>query len=222
MGQTAIRSFYDFDDMHISALSEIGNIGSGHAVTALSTMLAQPVNMSIPSVSIVSNNEVYESLGRSDFNMVRIELALSGEMTGSIMLLMPDRVACVLAGTLIGSELDDISQIDELGFSALMELSNIMCASFVNAIVDMTGMNIDISPPTLTTDKLRSIMSQPSGFLPSTNDMTGERFSLYIKNELELSGKTTPANVLLFPDMQSLNNLIAALEISQEWLNYAD
>ncbi len=212
MEQAAIKSFQDFNDMHISALSEIGNIGSGHAVTALSTMLAQPVNMSTPFVRIASHDEAYESLGCPDSKMVSLLLALSGEMTGMIILLMPESIACVLAGTLIGLDVHEFSQLDELGFSALMELANIMCASFVNAIVDMTGMCIDISPPTLTTDTLSSVMRQSAGLFPSTSNTSGD-FFLYIKNELELSGKITPANVLLFPDMQSLNNLMAALDI---------
>ncbi len=165
MEQAVIRSYHDLDDMHISALSEIGNIGSGHAVTALSTMLAQPVNMSTPFVGLISHNEAYETLGNPDGLVVNLSLALNGDMTGVIMLLMPEQVACILAGMLIGVDLDDISQIDELGFSALMELSNIMCASFVNAIVDMTGMSIDISPPALVTDKLCSVMGQLAGAL---------------------------------------------------------
>ncbi len=212
MEQLAIKSFHDFDDMHISALSEIGNIGSGHAVTALSTMLAQPVNMSAPYVGIVSHSEIYESLGDPDSMMVGLFLTLKGEMTGAIMLLMPESVACVLVGILMSAYVEDISQIDEIGFSALTEIANIMCASFINAIVDMTGMNIDISIPTLTIDKLSSVMRQPAGLTTSTGDENSDLF-LYIKNELELSGKVTPANVLLFPDMKSLNNLMSALDI---------
>ncbi len=212
MEQSATKSFYDFNEMHISALSEIGNIGSGHAVTALSTMLAQPVNMSTPFVGIIRRNEAYKSLGDKDSAMVSLLLSLNGEMTGMIMLLMPEHIACVLAGMLIGSEVADISQIDELGLSALMEVSNIMCASFVNAISDMTGMNIDISPPTLMTDKLHSIMERPAALFPIASEAAADSF-LYIKNELELSGRKTPANVLLLPDMKSLNNLLSALDI---------
>ncbi len=212
MAQAAIRSFYDFNDMHISALSEIGNIGSGHAVTALSTMLAQQVNMSTPYVGIVSHDEAFESLGSTDSMMVGILLALKGEITGAIMLLMPENIACVLVGMLLGAPTEDISQIDEIGFSALMEVSNIMCASFINAIADMTGMHIDISTPTLMIDKLCSVMRQQVGLFPTAKETPSDRF-LFIKNELELSGKITPANVLLFPDMKSLNNLISVLDI---------
>ncbi len=127
------------------------------------------------------------------------------------MLLLPENVACDLVGLLLDSDIQKLSDIDEIGFSALMEVSNIMCASFVNAIAEMTGLNIDITPPALVTDKLRIVMKQPA--VNYLFDKTGDLF-LYIKNELEISGKKTSANVLLLPDLKSLNKLISALGIN--------
>jgi chemotaxis protein CheC len=204
----AIQSFSDLTEMHISILSEIGNIGSGNAATSLSQMLAQPVNMSTPEVGIASYDEAYEKLGGPEAIMVGLVLTFTGDMSGMIMLLLPDDVACNLINMVAFTDLKHYSEIDEMGISALREISNIMAASFVNAISGMTGMFLDISTPSFTIDMLGAMMSLPASYFASIGDLF-----MFIKNELEISGHKTPANLLLMPDMESLDKLMAALGI---------
>lgn len=201
-----IKSFSDLTEMHISVLSEIGNIGSGNATTALSQMLSQPVDMSTPEVGIANYNEAYEKLGGAETIMVGLVLMLSGDMSGMMMLLLPGDVACNLVNTLACTDFKDYTEIDEMGFSAISEIANIMSGSFVNAIADMTGMFIDISPPSFTVDMLGAMMSLPASYFAEIGDML-----MYIKNDLEISGKKTPANILLLPDMESLDKLMSTL-----------
>ncbi|MCL2068653.1 MAG: chemotaxis protein CheC [Oscillospiraceae bacterium] len=203
-----IRSFSDLSEMHVSVLSEIGNIGSGNASTALSSMLDRPVNMSTPEVGIANYNEAYEKLGGAETVMAGLVLTLSNDMSGMIMFLVPCEVACELINILMYTELEDYTEIDEMGFSAMSEIANIMAGAFVNAIADMTGMVIDISPPSSTVDMLGAMMSLPASYFAEIGDLF-----MYIKNEIEISGKKTPANILLLPDMPSLDKLMAVLGI---------
>ena len=131
-----------------------------------------------------------------------------GDMDGLIMFLLPGDVACVLVKMLTSADINDCSEIDEMGFSAIQEVANIMSASFVNAIADMTGLTIDISPPSYTMDMLGAMLSLPACYFAEIGDLF-----MFIKNELEISGKKTPANLLLMPDMNSLNKLMSALGI---------
>ncbi|MCL2013319.1 MAG: chemotaxis protein CheC, partial [Cystobacterineae bacterium] len=114
-------------------------------------------------------------------------------------------------GTVQNSYATEIScheEIDEMGFSAINELSNIMSASFVGAIADMSELAIDISPPEATLDMLGSIMSVPSIYFAKMSDSL-----LLIQSELEVAGKTTKTSVLLLPDMPSLEKLMTSLGI---------
>jgi len=204
----SIQSFSDLNEMHISVLSEIGNIGSGNAATALSQMLAQPIELSTPEVGIANYNEAYEKLGGAETIMVGLVLTLAGDMNGMIMFLMPGEIACSLINMVAYTDIKDYTEIDELGFSAISELSNIMSASFVNAIADMSGMVIDISPPSYTMDMLGAMLSLPASYYASIGDLF-----MYIKNDLSISGKKTQIDILLLPDMKSLNKLMASLGI---------
>jgi len=109
---------------------------------------------------------------------------------------------------LMFTEITSHEEIDEMGYSVINECSNIMSASFVTAVAEMTDMVIDISPPEATLDMLGSIMSVPSISFADIGDSL-----LFMKNDLEIDGKKTSANVLLLPDMPSLGKLMASLGI---------
>ncbi len=53
----------NLNNMMIDVLGEIANIGSGNAITALSSMLSKRVDMSVPQVRILEFNEVAAVLG---------------------------------------------------------------------------------------------------------------------------------------------------------------
>ncbi len=203
-----IHSISDLNEMHVSVLSEIGNIGCGNAATALAQMLDRPVDMSTPEVGITNYNEAYEKLGGPETVMVGLVLTLSGDMSGMLMFLLPGDTACEIINMMAYTELKDWTEIDEMGFSAISEMANILSASFANAIADMAMMTIDISPPSFAVDMLGALLSLPAAYYAQIGDLF-----MYIKNELEISGKKTPANILLLPDVESLNKLMAALGI---------
>ena len=201
-----IHSISDLNEMHVSVLSEIGNIGCGNAATALSRMLDMPVDMSTPEVGIANYNEAFEKLGGPETVMVGLLLSLKSDMSGMLMFLMPGDTACEIINMMAYTELKDYTEIDEMGFSAISEMANIMSAAFANAVANMAGMVIDISPPSYAIDMLGALLSLPAAYYAKIGDLF-----MYIKNELVISGKKMPANILLLPEVDSLNKLMVAL-----------
>ena len=204
----SFKTFGDINDMHIDVLKEIANIGSGNAASSLSRMLDHPVNLSIPYIGLKGFNEAYEALGGADTIMVGTLLMLSADLKGMMMFILPVEVVCDLVNMLMYTEIKSYDEIDEMGFSAINEISNIMSASFVSAIADMSGLTIDISPPQATLDMLGSIMSVPSIYFAQMSDSL-----LLIQNEMEIAGKRARASVLLLPDIPSLEKLLKSLGI---------
>jgi len=204
----SIRSFSDINDMHIDVLREIANIGSGNAASSLSRMLGRMVNISIPHIGIKGFNEALDVLGGAEAIMVGTLLMLSGGIKGMMMFLLPIDVVCDLVNMLMFTDIKSHEEIDEMGYSVINEVSNIMSASFVTAIADMTDLPIDISPPEAALDMLGSIMSVPSIYFAKMSDTL-----LLIQNELEIEGRKTSTSVLLMPDMASLQKLMTTLGI---------
>jgi len=196
------------NEIHLDVLQEIANIGSGNAASSLSRMIGESVDIKIPEISIKGFNEAIETLGGPETIMMGTLLFLSDGIEGMMMFLLPIDVVCDLVNMLMGTDIKSHEEIDEMGESVIMECSNIMSASFVTAVAEMTDMVIDISPPEITLDMLGSIMSVPSISYADIGDSL-----LLMKNELEIKGKTTSANVLLLPDMPSLGKLMSSLGI---------
>ena len=204
----SIKSYSDINEMHIDVLREIANIGSGNAASSLSRMLNHSVNISIPHIGIKGFNEAYEVLGGAEAIMVGTLLMLTGGVNGMMMFLLPVEVVCDLVNMLMFTDIKSHEEIDEMGYSVINEVSNIMSASFVTAIADMTDLVIDISPPEAALDMLGSLMSVPSIYFAKMSDTL-----LLIQNELEIEGKKTSASVLMLPDMESLEKLMTSLGI---------
>ena len=204
----SFKSFDDINETHIDVLREIANIGSGNAASSLSRMIDRPVNIEIPYIGIKGFNEAYNVLGGADAVMVGTLLMMTGGLQGMMMFLLPVNVACDLVNMLMYTDIKGYEEIDEIGFSAINEISNIMSASFVGAIADMSELTIDISPPEATLDMLGSIMSVPSIYFAHMSDTL-----LLIQNEMDISGETARASILLLPDMPSLETLLKSLGI---------
>lgn len=199
----SLSSFDELNEMHFDFLREVCNIGSGRTATALSQMLGKPVDIAIPNVGIEGYDEVYEILGGTESVMVGLLLMLSSDLSGMMMFLLPGEVACNLVNQLMMTDYKDYTEIDEMGFSAIGEMANIMSGSFVRAIAEMSGLTIDISPPLSTVDMLGSIMSVPAIHFGEMGDKL-----IFIKNDLIIDAKKTPANLLLLPDAESLVKLM--------------
>ena len=151
----ALKSYDDLSEMQIDVLREIGNIGSGNAATALSEMLGHPVSISVPKVRILDYAEVVTGLGGPETMVVGLLLTLSEDVEGMMMFLLQREFAHMSLSALLGEEIERFDQIDEMGMSAIREVSNIMAASYVTAIASLTGLTINISTPDLTIDMLR-------------------------------------------------------------------
>ncbi|HEY3764281.1 MAG TPA: chemotaxis protein CheC, partial [Gaiellales bacterium] len=73
---------------------------------------------------------------------------------GKVLLLFPDGAGEQLC-ELFGTRLDD-----EMGRSALREVGNILASSYLNAVVEMTGLALDPQPPTIEVDLLGSLVAR--------------------------------------------------------------
>lgn len=206
----ALNNYEQLNDMHIDALREIGNIGSGNAASSLAMMLSVQVDISVPVVRILDYEQVMEELGGPEQMIVGLLLCLDGDVNGMIMFLLHQEFANKLIGTLLGEAPDVGAQgeIDEMSYSALQEVSNIMAASYVNAISSLTDLNINISVPSMCVDMLGAILSVPAIHYANISDKM-----IFIEDMFSGQGLETPNHILLIPDVESLGKIMDRLGI---------
>ena len=203
----ALRNYDELSDMHIDALREIGNIGSGNAASSLAMLLADTIDISVPVVRILDYEQVMDELGGPEQMIVGLLLCLDGDVNGMIMFLLHQNFANTLLGALIG-EADVGGTVDEMSYSALQEVANIMAASYVNAIADLTGFTINISVPSLCVDMLGAILSVPAIQYANISDKM-----IFIEDKFHGKELDAPNHILLIPDVESLDKIMSSLGI---------
>ena len=206
-----INNYEDLNEMQLDALCEIGNIGSGNAASSLSNMLGRPVDIAVPSVKFLDYDTVVNKLGGPEQLLVGLLLSLSGDVTGMIMFLLQKEFAAMVINTLMGTEINENFEIDEMSGSAIQEVGNIMAASYAGAINALTGLEINISVPSLSVDMAGSILSVPAIFYADISDKI-----LFIEDELDPeAGKVAPSHVLLIPEDESLQKIMDSLGLNE-------
>ena len=203
----ALHNYDELSDMHIDALREIGNIGSGNAASSLAMLLADTIDISVPVVRILDYEQVMDELGGPEQMIVGLLLCLDGDVNGMIMFLLHQNFANTLLASLIG-EADVGGTVDEMSYSALQEVANIMAASYVNAIADLTGFTINVSVPSMCVDMLGAILSVPAIHYANISDKM-----IFIEDKFHGKDLNAPNHILLIPDVESLDKIMTSLGI---------
>ena len=195
---------YDkLNDMHIDALREIGNIGSGNAATALSTMLNKEIKIAVPTVKVLDYEEVVQDLGGPENVLIGILINLSGDISGMIMFLLEKEFAHMTLSHLIGSEFKEGVEMDPMSKSTMQEVGNIMAASYINAVASLTNFRINLSIPHMSVDMTGAMLSVPAIYYANIADRI-----ILIEDKLD---DRSNSRVLLIPEEDSLKNMMDAL-----------
>ncbi len=137
--------------LEASAVREMANIGLGHATTALAGLTNRQIDMSVPDAESVPLEELPELLG-SEALCVGVYMAIAGDIDGHVAFILPWTGAQALWTMLLGAAPEDPEGIDALHASVLCEVGNIIDGGFLSAISDMTGLNLQATPPQLCAD----------------------------------------------------------------------
>jgi chemotaxis protein CheC len=146
-------------EFQLDVLKEVGNIGAGHAATALSKMLDRPVDMKIPQVNILPFEEITNSLGGSESVVIAIFLRVIGEAPGNMFFILTQESAKKLLANMAGIEIEQEGAYSEMEISALQEIGNILVGSYLSSLADFTRLSMQPTVPSLAIDMAGAILS---------------------------------------------------------------
>lgn len=136
------------------ALREVSNIGTGNAATALSMLLDQKIDMTVPSINLIELSTLFDQVGEDE--VAGIVVRVLGDIPGSILIIFEKDVALDIIKLLTRK---DENHLSELGSSALCEIGNILSGSYMNAISQFTGLGAIASVPAVSYDMLNAILA---------------------------------------------------------------
>lgn len=198
----------NLDSMQYDVLKELGNIGAGNATTALSKLINAKIDMRVPKVNLLGFSELAKAMGREEEIMVGILLLLEGDVDGMMMFLLDVPSARALVNSLMGKaeeEPNDDINFDEMEFSALREIGNIITGSYLSALSDMTRLTIVSSVPSLQIDMAEAILSIPAIEFSKIGDKV-----LLIQTQFDDDTQISGYFVLV-PELDSYDKILSSL-----------
>ena len=203
-----LNNYDELTPVAIDCLREIGNIGSGSAANALSSMLGKGIEMKVPDVSVMDYQQVIDRMGGPEKVITGILVRLEGDICGMIMFLLEDSFAAVVLDTFLQCSNVSVMSLDETQLSVIREMGNIMAGSYLSALSQLTGLTIDMSVPSMTVDMLGAIMSVPIIEFSEVGDKV-----LFIDDGFVIDGVDIKSNIILIPEMASLATLMTKLGV---------
>lgn len=201
----ADMSLEQMTENYVDVLKEIGNIGAGNAMTALSQMLQCKVDMKVPQVRLLEFKEVGAMMGGEEKIMCGIFLGVEGDINGSIMFLVEmDAARSLIKKVMMGYESGN-EQFDEMELSCMKEISNIITGAYLNSLSMLTNLMIYPTPPSLTIDMAGAILSVPAIEFGTLGDKILVIQSQFF-DDVEIDGY-----FILVPDLDSYKKILQTL-----------
>ncbi len=203
-------SLENISDTYMDVLKELGNIGAGNAMTALSQMLNCKVDMRVPQIKLMEFSEIGAMLGGEEQLMVGVFLGVEGDIDGSMMFLLEKNSAKHLINKLMMGMASEGDEFNEMELSAMKEVGNIITGAYLNSLAVITNMKIQPTPPELTVDMAGAILSVPAiefGIMGDNILLIQSQFF----DEVEIDGY-----FILIPDLDSYAKILGSLGMPVE------
>jgi chemotaxis protein CheC len=198
----------ELNDLQRDALKEVGNIGAGHAATALSQMLNVTVGLGEPSIEILKFDELPQRLGHGDAPVAAVHMKVLGDAPGQMIVLFERAQALGFVNTFIRRIVGEINVFDSIVDSTLREMGNIIAGAYLTALMTLTGTNLLPSVPTLSTGTVGATME-------SLVDVPADREVFFVESAFLENGTRVSGQFILIPAAGSLRPLFAAFGLDE-------
>lgn len=202
-----MKSYRELDDNSVDILRELGNIGTGNAVTALSQMMEHPFDIETPELYIVKYQEVFEGLSEAEELQTGVLVEVEGEVNGVFLFLMSSSLTRVILDTMLEKKERNLTELDDMEKSVLQELGNIMCGAYIRALSQLVKLEINVSVPDMAIDMAGAILSVPVlKYIHISEEV------LLIRNTFRAGYSTYTNHILFLPEPESLERIFQKLE----------
>ena len=188
-------------ELEQDALAELSNMAMARAANSLRQMIKHQVELSVPSVEIVSKEAATQLISKpTNATLVAIRQDFTGAFSGRALLIFPESSSLELVRVVVGTQLplEDIVNLED---EALAETGNIILNSWVATIANLLKSGLKMSLPTVVRgDSSQMFKSDES-----------QSLVLFLHIKFEISTKEIRGYVALIMDIPSVEGLRALI-----------
>lgn len=194
-------------ELQKDALKEVGNIGAGHAATALSQLLNAKISLVEPRIDVLKFRDLASRIGHQDRSVAVLHMYVRGDAPGQIVVLFDRDQAADFVGQFLHRVIGDIQIFDSISDSTLKELGSIVAGSYLSAIVHLTNNELAPSIPTLSYGTIQAAFRSLMSILPDQDVFLVE--SIFLNQDAEIAGQ-----FILIPEAGSIAPLVSVFGVA--------
>jgi chemotaxis protein CheC len=194
----------------IKALKELGNIGAAHAVTGISKLLNQRVDISVSHADIVPVQEIMDVFEDTD-SMVSVGCVeeTSARVIGNMFVVFHQQQANRLIELITGKPPVKNRTRNEYDLSVLKEVGNIMCACYFHTLSTVLDKKLMHSVPEIVQEKIKDAMNITAGDHDNESN-----YAVMLETKFELTNGGIKGTMFFVSTLPTLDEIFNALERS--------
>ena len=189
-------------ELQKDALKEVGNIGAGHAATALSQLLDTRIHLTEPRIDVLKYRDLAARIGYEGRSVVALHTYIRGDAPGQMLVLLDRRNAIEFVRAFLRRVIGDVRIFDATVDSTLKELASLIAAAYLAALIQLAGVELDPSSPTLAYGAAGAAFRSLMAVVPDQDVFVIE--SVFVDREVDVSGR-----LILIPEKDALRPLLA-------------
>ena len=193
-------------ELQKDALKEVGNIGAGHAATALSQLLNTTVRLAEPKIDVVKYRDLAERIGYGGRTVAALHMYVRGDAPGQMLVLFDRENALQFVNVFLKRVIGEIRVFESIVDSTLKELGSIIAGAYLTALMSLTGVELDPSSPTLSYGAAQAAFRSLMSILPDQDVFLIE--SVFLDRDINVSGQ-----FILIPETDSLQPLLSVFGV---------
>ena len=192
--------------MQLDVLSEVGNIGAGHAATALSQLVDRPVALTPPMLEIIPFGEVPNVFGGPEQLVGAVYSRLLGDIAGGILLMAPRQSSLSVVDLMRNRPVGATKSFGRDEEGLFTHVSSILTASYIAAIARMADLNVLPSSPSFVLDMAGAILQ-----VATVEVGMKATSALLVRTSFIDEDTTVEVGVFFLPDPDSLEIILGRL-----------
>ena len=205
-------------DEQQDTLKELGNIGTGNAVTALSRLVKKKIDVTLTDVGIVPLEKLPGRFGGPNEKVCGIFCHIEKPSPATILNIFEMKPLMNLISDLAGPDSKIVpdkvkkkSDLDDYAISTITEMGNIMAGHYASALADLLGTKLMIDIPEFTMSSAGEI----GEFLSKEFESIAE-FFIIIQTSIKVADLKLKGMFFFIPDIKTLSIIFEKLDIKHE------
>ncbi|MHA1145868.1 MAG: chemotaxis protein CheC [Candidatus Helarchaeota archaeon] len=198
----------------LDTLMELGNIGTGNAVTALSKLLNKKIEMSLTDVSIIPFWKILEEFEGPETQVFGIYSDINGFANLSILQFFTKKSTIEMMNNLlhkdriISEKVTSLKDLDEFSISTITEIGNILAAHFANSLASLMKTVLIPEVPVVALDMIATILNSLVAKYSFISD-----YLIITKTNMSIEEFHLEGSICFIPDLKTLETLFKAINV---------